>query len=116
MERRGLYEYLSHSVEGPVRHALPSSERGDSTLLTKADGETYDDDSGLSSIGIPITSELTIHTRQDSETYDDDPGLSPLGLPIFFESTKATFVSAETFDDDADLFGLSLPTLQSSGT
>jgi len=95
-----LFEYLS--VPAPD---LPR----DTTRITEADGDTYDDDQGLGRLAYPSRSDSTIKTTRDGETYDDDVGALGLGKQgeAFGVATYSTRVDGESYDEDGSLQSLS---------
>jgi len=98
---RGLYEYLS--VEAPL--GVPWGEQ---SRDTRTDGETVDDDFGLSEFGIPRNDhDQSTYTFSRTETVDDDAGLDAVRHPTAQNYTVITRVDGETVDDDglSDLLG-----------
>jgi hypothetical protein len=95
-------------------HGVPRSafDLFDSTMETRQDGDTYDDDSGLGGLAIPHS--LTMSTRKtssDGDTYDENTNLAMIGIPSTqMDGTEVTEASSETYDDDGSLEGLSFPT------
>lgn len=55
------------------------------TVITRTEPETYDDNPGADSLAVPATLALsadsTIFTKTDPETFDDDPATSGLSIP-----------------------------------
>jgi hypothetical protein len=97
-----LYEYLARPVDGS-----PESE---DTSLTRADGDTYDDDAGSRGLSVPICgSDGTDRTAAGGDTYDDDAGVARLNLPHGADGTWFTKTDGETYDDDPGTGRLALP-------
>lgn len=122
--RVGLYEYLAEPVHRFNRGDAQGTEAKErdsngvarefdagplhgSTVITKVDGETYDDDPGVDAVAVPMF-DGTRATFTPSETYDDDPDLGSLADPIL-ESTLFTRVDRETYDDDPGSASLGFP-------
>jgi hypothetical protein len=93
---------------------VPNSAFGlfDNTMETRQDGDTYDDDAGLSGLAIPNSLTMsTLKTSSDGDTYDENINLAMIGIPIpQMDGTQITEASSETYDDDGSLEGLSFPT------
>jgi hypothetical protein len=85
--------------------------RRDSTLETRTDGDTYDDDPAVGAISMPNRwSDSTRKTSSDSDTYDEGAHYDALGIPMAFQgSTRSTKVDNETYDDDPGIHGLAIP-------
>ena len=98
----GLFEGLSVPVE---------SFDAESTMLTREDGDTFDDDPGLLGLQMPDTVlAQTRNTFADSDTFDDDAGLATLGEPwTVHRETRFTEADSDTFDDDSEIELLSVP-------
>jgi hypothetical protein len=80
------------------------------TRHTESNGETYDDDPGLGSLGVPRRLDgSTMLSRTDGETYDDDPGVTRLSVPLSNDTSRLTKVDAETYDDEPGFNRLCYP-------
>jgi hypothetical protein len=98
----GLFERLSVPVE---------SFDAESTMETREDADTFDDDPGLLGLQIPET--VLVQTRNtfaDADTFDDDAGPPVLGAPwTAYRETRFTEADSDTFDDDSEIGLLSVP-------
>lgn len=121
----GLFEYLAV----PAIDALPTTQEPagaryvqgalrvtpgdmfDGTHETRQDNDTYDDDAGVGTLGVPnLWLDGTTKTSSRADTYDESTDAVCFPPCLFSTSTTMTETDNETYDEDDSLEGLALPT------
>lgn len=69
----------THDDQG---HDLDLGLEGGYSVITRSDDESSDEEASVFGLGYPMPSASTSLTHNDGETYDDDPGISRLGDPL----------------------------------
>jgi hypothetical protein len=103
-------EYDAPEVSG-IPMLLTSEVILAATLETRTDGDTFDDDAGLSTLSAPFSAmDLTVKTSMSSDTYDEDMDISGATTPVsMYGETYVTKTENETYDDEPSIGSLSFP-------